>query len=607
MLMWNREHRIDNSAIMAKASIQAGTHMIRMISQYWYIVLSGLIFFGALLRGYNLNWDEGQVFHPDEGNVARAVIHASADHKFDPAFYAYNGFTIYLARLLANICVFFTHNDEWLTKTGQVNQILRFLSLVFSVAAIPVLFLVVRRITGSNLYALAGASLLTMSTGVIQSAHFGTTESALVFLILLISYFSIRIIQEPLSVGLTMFLAVASGTALGSKTTAVAIMVMPLLTWLLVLIRERNPVIIKYLVFYLFITFLVFFVSSPYTFLNYETFFRTMQYESGITDGSNTVFYTTQFQGTTPYLFQAQQLVWYVNLITVVLGLTGIVIGIVYTVYTADKLELLPVLAFGLLYSLYVGSWYAKFIRYTVPLVPVLIIAAVWIIQFGVVYFQQKFRDSSPEQATRKNLERKNKVNVRLRILIPRLFVVLLGVSVIVQAFAGIAFFSIYTRKSTRMAASEWMYQELPYGATMLVERYDYRLPVGWNNHVNRFNYIEVDMYTVDSEGKIELLSSALTQADYIILASKRVYGWALGSENHPLTSSYYELLFPGDLGYTLEREFSSSPSFLGLQLNDDHVEETFKIFDHPKILVFKKVDRNIDYLRILQSGINHP
>ena len=48
------------------------------------LVLAILTALGAYLRFYNLNWDSVHNFHPDEGNIVRAVIN------IDPAEGDYN-------------------------------------------------------------------------------------------------------------------------------------------------------------------------------------------------------------------------------------------------------------------------------------------------------------------------------------------------------------------------------------------------------------------------------------------------------------------------------------------------------------------------------------
>jgi YYY domain-containing protein len=57
----------------------------------------------------------------------------------------------------------------------------------------------------------------------------------------------------------------------------------------------------------------------------------------------------------------------------------------------------------------------------------------------------------------------------------------------------------------------------------------------------------------------------------------------------YPITTRYYELLFQERLGFELVGTFTSYPSLLGFTINDDHADESFTVYDHPKVLIFGK------------------
>ena len=101
-----------------------------------------------------------------------------------------------------------------------------------------------------------------------------------------------------------------------------------------------------------------------------------------------------------------------------------------------------------------------------------------------------------------------------------------------------------------------------------------------------------------------------LDQADYLFISSNRQWGSLPRiPERFPLTTVYYRSLlgcppekeiewcysvaqpgmFKGDLGFELVQVFQSDPSIGPLRINDQFAEEAFTVYDHPKVLIFRK------------------
>jgi hypothetical protein len=160
--------------------------------------------------------------------------------------------------------------------------------------------------------------------------------------------------------------------------------------------------------------------------------------------------------------------------------------------------------------------------------------------------------------------------------------------------FWSLAFFSIYTKESTRITASTWIYQNIPKDSKILGEHWDDGLPIDLdNNHPGQYRIEQLTIYEPDDSSKIEYYAQGLSQADYLIINSRRLYGTLMYlPEKYPITSHYYQLLFSGQLGYEKIAEFSSYPSLLGIIINDDSTEETFQVYDHPKVLIFKNQEK---------------
>jgi len=121
---------------------------------------------------------------------------------------------------------------------------------------------------------------------------------------------------------------------------------------------------------------------------------------------------------------------------------------------------------------------------------------------------------------------------------------------------------------------------------------------------------LNFNMYTDDGPEKLARFLNIYNQTDYIIISSSRQWGSLPRlPERFPLTTLHYRLLlgcpedrelywcysvaqpgmFEGQLGFELVQVFQSDPSIGGLRINDQFAEEAFTVYDHPKVLIFRK------------------
>ena len=145
---------------------------------------------------------------------------------------------------------------------------------------------------------------------------------------------------------------------------------------------------------------------------------------------------------------------------------------------------------------------------------------------------------------------------------------------------------------------------------------YDWGLPFRIDNYdpfggIYRGDLI-LQVYWPDDANKFTRFMDTLSQADYIIIPTNHQYAQITRlSERYPLTTLYYrELLgcpaseniiecyrvaqpgqYEGKLGFELVKVFESYPTLGSLVINDQAAEEAFTFYDHPKVLVFKKMN----------------
>jgi hypothetical protein len=193
------------------------------------------------------------------------------------------------------------------------------------------------------------------------------------------------------------------------------------------------------------------------------------------------------------------------------------------------------------------------------------------------------------------------------------------GATVVTTGLYAFAYMNVFHQPDSRIEASRWIVQNVPAGAKILVEPSQNTPPMGsyftatnfyrdyvlWGGRTRRqaererrdyYHLHTLDTYRylyagrVDDDEKRRYISSRLAQVDWIVIDDTYVqwYQHLPASENAVL-KEYYRDLFDGTLGFALVRNFKVYPSLFGLTINDDRAEFTFRLFDHPRVFVFRR------------------
>lgn len=463
----------------------------------------------------------------------------------NPEFFAYGSVPIYLYRAAADVIVAATGDSGWTSDWGKINLIGRHFSAFFSSLTILLVYFLTKKIF-SPATALVAAWFTAFTPFLIQQAHFATTESMLSFLAVLLTYITLRK-SRPIHLGYIV------GLSMATKMSAISFGIIPIVA---ILWRKK----IKMFFIFLLTSLLVYIALSPYTFLSWNKFMESMRYEGGIVSGKLVVVYVYQFLQTKAYFYQITQFFYTQGAVLATISLLGYVL-VIQNAVRNKKRAVLFVFLWPTLYFAYVGGWYAKFVRYLVPIYPFLALSA--------AYLVTKLKKNQP------------------------LFVFLL-ITPLVQ---GIAFMHIYTSEQTRIAASNWIYEHVPKGSVVLTEHWDDGLPISFSPEKDpgTFKTIQLTIYEPDNEKKTLYYAEKLSQGEFLFINSRRLYGTLINLEGkYPVTSKYYKLLFNGSLGYKKASEFAVYPTLKigpwAMEFNDDKSEETFQVYDHPKVMIFQNV-----------------
>lgn len=521
------------------------------------------------MRFYKLDWGEGFFFHPDEYHIAIAVNRLHFPSNLNPELFSYGSFTVYL--------IYFSKLILQSINSGlsDINPILigRFYSALFSTITILLVFLLSKQIFSKKKFALLTSLTVAISPGLIQQAHFATPESTLTFW--LFATITLWVSWLSKKRGKFLFLsAITLGAAAATKI--VAITYLPILA-IMPFIKNGSyslkSIFNKFIsvIFLLSTCLLVFVALFPYSFLDKNGFLHSMKYEGAVAKGEQIVFYTRQFINTTPFIFQFTKVLPYtLGPVILLLGVVGVVFILVDLIINFSKKrvvnkKMIIILLCFLAYFVPNVILFTKWSRFMAPTFPFFSIFAA----FSIYYIYN------------------------LKGQIARLVSLLLTTLVIVFSTVwGLMFFSIYKNPDVRINSTEWINQNITQNSNILTEEgntLEVPLTSGYNKKV--FNF-----YNLDQPREKDNLSQLLITTDYFIIQSRRVFvNHQRLSKDFPEVSNFYNKLFSGELGFEKVKEFTSFPALsigpLKVEIDDELAEETWSVFDHPVLRIYKKTN----------------
>jgi hypothetical protein len=579
-----------------------------------------ILFLALILRLYGINWDQGFHLHPDERML---IMVATRIHFFDqlnPNFFNYGSLPIYLLRGLSQLV-------DWLFDTSLSNYqgmlyFGRFLSIFFDLITIFLIYKIAqlievnleRKNKDSNvkqpqgLLKLISPIFYAIAFFPIQNSHFFISDVFLTTFTTLLIFLLLKNLKEKNKPRLTAFLiGLVFAAMTATKFTAVIFYPIIILFFIFYIFLEKNLSKKKilnflFLIFIFNFYFLFFnFIFMPYAFLDAKKFITDVSLQAQMNSNPYIFPYTLQYVGSIPYLYYLKNIfLWGLGPVISVLSFIGLIcffVDILKTVkfYRLKFINKLPpkknkketqlqkvasfflFFIFYILYFLIIGRSAVKFMRYMLPIYPFLVIMA----GYGIK------KISNFQFLIFKPLKKFNH----------QLFTLFFILSSFIWT---LMFINIYSQKHTRISATEWILKNISPGSTLAVEHWDDRLPLfGGEN----YHFEELQLYNLpDDDIKWTFINQQLVKANYIIIASNRLYIPLQKLANcqkyklcYPKTALYYKKLFNQQLGFKKVAEFAVYPKLeIGswkLKINDQSADESFTVYDHPKVIVFKKTE----------------
>lgn len=549
-------------------------------------LLIGILLLGAFFRFYGIFWDSGFHFHPDERMISMVAkrIHFpekeerglfwSAESPYNPKFFAYGSLPIYLLYWGGELGGVFNpvfKSYDFLSITG------RLISILFDIGTIILVYKTGRKVFG-KIAGLMGAFFYSICVFCIQDAHFYTVDGVLTFFIM---YFLWRclLFWEKEGRKKVAILGTVMGIILATKMTGVLAVSGVIGVFLLLLINKKAgwERFFSFLGIFFAFSIFSFLFFEPYAIIDFGEFKKQILAQIEMNKSAFTFPYTLQYVESDPYLYYLKNMVlWGMGL---VLGTAGI-IGAVWVSLKAawgvikarrgkkikkDLGYLLILLSFFWVYFLVIGKSAVKFMRYFLPLYPLFLMFGGYLVIRINGWLRKKVKGAG--------------------------YFIMVFVFLISVLWWPFSFIEIYKRANSRITASVVINENIGKGAVLGIEHWDDRLPVFGQE---KYKFIELPMYERETKSKWDYINGVLEKIDYIIIASNRLYRPLMKlNDIYPKTAKYYQDLFSERMGFKKVAEITSYPKvpFLGWEIRDDEADESFTVYDHPKIIIFKKVD----------------
>ena len=374
------------------------------------LALFGIAFLGLALRLYGLDWDQiqaryqfllrlygsdaaqGNNFHPDERQILFHVVQLSwpsswaqffnpATSPLNPHFFAYGSFPLYLLAAVGNLL---SHISTQLGNFAGFTLTGRALNAIFDCGTILLAgwlgLLLTKDRTAGRRYAwsvaLMAAALVAFTPLQVQLSHFYAVDTLLLFFVTLTILACVVLVDTDKPVRWSLIAGLGYGLALATKFSAA-----PLAVPLCVALAMRwyrygfSTVLVPFLLS-VCTTIVVFLIAMPYALLDMPEFIQQVAAQGDLARGALDLPYVRQFAGTTPYIYEAQNMLFWGMGLTLGLAAFAGFLWLCWRVWKRDAGLWFVVLSWVVVYGAITGSFYVKFMRYMLPIYPFLTLMA---------------------------------------------------------------------------------------------------------------------------------------------------------------------------------------------------------------------------------------
>lgn len=324
-------------------------------------------------------------YHPDERQIVEAVAQLDfLNGDFNPNFFNYPSLYIY--------CVAFAYSLQSTLGLSQsaiagapwpiLQDVIlcgRILTALMGALTVPLIFLIARRIGGTG-FAIVAALLMAFCPGHVQHSHFATVDVPATFLTALSIFFAMRAIScDKYATRPKYFVwaGLAAGLAAATKYNAILVLIVPLVA----LCIERPNSTPKYFSATVAAAIGGFLIGCPFSVLSFSEFWGDGKY-----NGFAYELLVHPRQGSGEIFQQTGNGWWYHATFNLPFVLTAplavlSLIGLLLCFRDTRSKYFVPLAIFALVYFVAIGTSQVRFLRYTLPMVPVLCIFAAFALE----------------------------------------------------------------------------------------------------------------------------------------------------------------------------------------------------------------------------------
>ncbi len=576
----------------------AGSPAARSGGRLALLALALITIGGGFLRFYGLAWGAPYYhFHIDEHFVfsgAEMLRRSVRDAALSPKFFMYSPLPMYVLNVVRAVYEHLAHPLVLTVPRDEVTYMIlgRAISAALGTATIPLVYMIARWVAGRPA-GLVAALLLASGVLHLRESHFFTVDVSLTFFSVLTWLCVVALARNGRARS-----RVSAGLALGGAVLCKysAVFLAPLIVvtelcvprsvrpdlrtlagWRSWVVRAAIPGLVAVAVFL---------ALDPMVVIYHAKFRQDIvDWVTSPLSGAWRPIWAAQFTDIETYSY------WFTNVLWWGLGpafeIWGL-LGVAWLLWRRDRLAVVTAL-FPIAYFLTASRTVTPFARYGVVLVPALAVSA------GVLSADLIARPRWRKAA-----------------------IAATGTVVTVTALYAAAYMHVFAAPDSRLAASRYLARTVPAGAAILVEPSHNIPPMGsyltntdfyrdyvmWGAQTERQDYYR--LYTLDTyvylynprinqAQKHAYIQSRLALVNYIVMDDTFLQFYQhLPEAEYGVVKRYYRDLFAGRLGFALIKTFKVYPSLFGFEINDDRAELSFRLFDHPRVFIFKRAGQAV-------------